>query len=216
MKKVKKRRPYDASRRQRRAEESRERVLEIARQLFAERGYAETTLEAIATEAGIAVPTLYAAFQSKRGLLSALLHRLVSGERGSPPLLETPGARAVIAEVDPRRVLALFVADVSRVQDRVSPTYEMMKNAARTEPDVTEVLRRIQEYRYSNIATVPARLAKLRALRPGLSADDATRTIWALASPEVRQMLVAFAGWSAERYRAWLEDTLAAALLASS
>lgn len=214
MKKAKKRRPYDASRRQQRAEESRERALEIARRLFAERGYAETTLEAIATEAGIAVPTLYAAFQSKRGLLSALLHRLVSGERGSAPLLETPGAQAVIAEVNPRRVLALFVADVSRVQDRVMPLYEVMKNAARTEPDVAELLTRVQDYRYSNIATVPARLAELGALRQGLSADDAARTVWAVASPDVRQLLVTFAGWSAERYRAWLEETLAAALLA--
>jgi AcrR family transcriptional regulator len=214
MKKARKRRPYDASRRQQRAEESRERVLEIARRLFAERGYAETTLEAIATEAGIAVPTLYAAFRSKRGLLLALLQRLVSGERGSPPLLETAGAKAVIAEVDPRRVLALFVADVSRVQDRVTPIYEVVKNAVRTEPDVSHLLRRMQEYRYSNIRTVPARLAELGALRPGLSPDDAARTIWAVASPEVRQMLVTFAGWSVKRYRAWLEQTLVAALLA--
>jgi hypothetical protein len=29
-------------------------------------------------------------------------------------------------------------------------------------------------------------------------------------------MLVTFAGWPAQRYRAWLEDTLAATLLASS
>src|SRR5512138_724863 len=173
MKKTRKRRAYDASRRQQRAEESRERVLEIARRLFAERGYAETTLEAIATEAGIAVPTLYAAFRSKRGLLLALLQRLVSGERGSPPLLETAGAQAVIAEADPRRVLALFVADVSRIQDSVTPVYEVVKNAVRTEPDVAEMLTRMQKYRYSNIRTVPARLAELGALRPGLSTDDA-------------------------------------------
>ena len=49
---------------------------------------------------------------------------------------------------------------------------------------------------------------------PGLSPDDAARTIWAVASPEVRQMLVTFAGWSVKRYRAWLEQTLVAALLA--
>ena len=120
----------------------------------------------------------------------------------------------MIAEVDPRRVLALFVADVSRVQDRVTPIYEVVKNAVRTEPDVSHLLRRMQEYRYSNIRTVPARLAELGALRPGLSPDDAARTIWAVASPEVRQMLVTFAGWSVKRYRAWLEQTLVAALLA--
>lgn len=209
----KRRRSYDASGRRRRAEENRERVLEVARRLFGERGYAETTLELIAKEAGIAVPTLYAAFRSKRGVLSAVLGRVISGVPGGPPLLKTPGPRAVLAETDPRRVLALFVADIGRVQERVGPTYEVMKSAARTEPDIAELLARSQQVRFSNIAAVPGRLAELGALRPGLSVEDAARTIWAIASPEVRQMLATFAGWSAERYRAWLEETLVAALL---
>ncbi|MCC6527628.1 MAG: TetR/AcrR family transcriptional regulator [Polyangiaceae bacterium] len=213
MSKPKKRRSYDASRRRLRAEESRERVLDVARRLFATRGYAETTIEAIATEADVAVPTVYAAFQSKRGVLSALMARLVSGEPGAPPLLQTAGPRRVMAETDPRRMLALFVADLSGVQERVIPTYEVMKSAARTEPDVAELLARMQAYRFSNIETVPAKLAESGALRPGLSVEDAARTIWALASPEVRQMVLTFAGWSGERYRAWLEETLAAVLL---
>src|SRR5678815_5504933 len=102
----KRKRTYDSSRRQRRAIESRERVLDVARRLFAERGYAETTMEAIATGAEVAVPTLYAAFQSKRGVLAGLLDRLVSGEPGAPPILQTAGARAVLAEPDPRRASA--------------------------------------------------------------------------------------------------------------
>src|SRR5262245_50628932 len=118
MRKPKTRRPYDASRRQRRALESQERTLDIARALFASRGYAETTMEEIAAEAGIALPTLYATFQSKRGLLSRLLERLVSGQPGAPPLLQTPGARAVLAEPDARRALALFVVDLGEVQER--------------------------------------------------------------------------------------------------
>jgi AcrR family transcriptional regulator len=212
-KRKKKPRRYDASRRRLRAEEGRERALAAAARLFAERGYAETTLEAIAGEAEMAVATLYAAFQSKRGLLSALIRRLVSGQPGGVPLLETAAARAVIAESDPRRVLALFAADVTRVQERVGPIYQVMKSAARTEPEVADLLVRLQDYRYTNIATLPGRLAELGALRPGLAVDEAARTIWALASPEVRHMLVTFAGWSVDHYRRWLEETLAAALL---
>ena len=206
-------RSYDASRRRLRAEESRERVLEVARRLFAERGYAETTIEAIATAADVAIPTVYAAFQSKRGVLRALMTRLASGEPGGPPLLETAGPREVMAETDPRRVLASFVAHLAVVQERVIPTYDVMKNAARTEPDVAQLLTDMQAYRFSNIATIPKKLGALGALRSGLSIDDAARTIWALASPEVRQMLLTFAGWSVKRYRTWLEGTLVAVLL---
>jgi AcrR family transcriptional regulator len=209
-------RTYDSSGRRQRAQETRERMLEAARRLFAERGYAETTIEAIAAQAGVAVPTVYAAFQSKRGVLSALMRRLVSGEEGGPPLLRTAGPQAVLAEPNPRRALALFVDHLTQVQERAIPTYEAMKGAARSEPGVAELLGRMQAYRFSNIATIPARLAELGALRPGLSEDDASRTIWALASPEVRQMLQTFAGWSADRYRAWLVETLGAALLSPS
>lgn len=206
-------RTYDASRRQLRAQENQERVLEVARRLFAERGYAETTLEQIASEAGIAVATLYSAFQSKRGILSRLLDRQVSGVPGGRPLLQTAGPQAVLAERDPRRALALFARGITEVQDRVGPTYEVMKSAARTEADVAELLVRAQSNRFKNLSAVAERLGALNALRKGLTIEDAARTLWTTASLEVRQMLQTFAGWSTERYTAWLEDTLVAALL---
>lgn len=209
----KKRRSYDASRRRQQAEATRERLLDAARRLFAEQGYAETTIEAIATASGVALPTVYAAFKSKRGVLSALIGRLASGEPSGPPLLQTARAREVLAQTDPRRTLELFVTHLSQVQERVIPMYEVMKSAARSESDIAQLLGRTQAGRFANVEAVPARLAEIGALRQKLSVDDASWTIWALASPEVRQMLETFAGWSPDRYRAWLFETLAAVLL---
>lgn len=213
MVKPKPRRQYDASGRRQRAHENQERVLEVARRLFAERGYAETTIEMIAREATIAVPTVFAMFQSKRGVLAGLLNRLVSGEKGGPPLLQTAGAQAVMAANDPRRVLQLFITDLLGVQERVIPMYEVMKSAARTETDVAELLSRAQQYRFSNIESLAVKLSGLHALRDGLTIEDAARTIWVISSPEVKQLLFGHAGWTNERYRTWLEDTLVAALL---
>lgn len=214
MRKSKRRRTYDASGRQQRAAANQERVLEVARRLFAERGYAETTIESIANEAGLAVPTVYAMFGAKRGVLSRLLDRLVSGDPTTPPVLQTAGAREVLAEPDPHRALALFAAHMTQIQDRVGPIMEVMKNAARSEPDVAELYARAQANRFRNLEAVAKKLAEQGALRAGLSIEDAGRTIWVLASPDTRQMLRAHAGWSAERYQAWLTTTLAAALLA--
>jgi hypothetical protein len=84
----------------------------------------------------------------------------------------------------------------------------------RAEPEIAELLRNLQQYRYANLGTLAARLAKLKALRAGLSVEDASRTLWTITSPEVRQMLLEGAGWTIDKYRAWLEDTLAAVLLA--
>ena len=69
MGKAKRRRTYDATRRQEAAKGRQERVLEVATRLFAERGYAEATIDMIAGEAEVAIPTVYAAFGSKRGIL---------------------------------------------------------------------------------------------------------------------------------------------------
>lgn len=186
-------------------------MLDVARRLFAERGYAETTMDAIAEEAGVAVPTLYAAFGSKRGLLGGLLERLVAGE--APSVLQSAGAREVLAEPDPRRSLALFATHISDIQDRVGPIFQVMQNASRTEADVAELYARAQQNRFANLEVVVRALAERGTLRPGLSVEDGARTLWVLASPDTRQMLRTHAGWSAERYQTWLADTLAAALL---
>jgi TetR/AcrR family transcriptional regulator, regulator of autoinduction and epiphytic fitness len=212
-----KRRPqrtYDASRRKQRALETQERVLEVARRLFADRGYAETTLDAIASEAGVALPTLYAAFGSKKGLLSRLVGRLVSGEPGSPSVLQTAKAKEVLSDPDPHRALALFAAHMNEILQRIGPTYEAMKSASRTETDAADMFSRAQANRLANLETVAKRLAQQGALRKGLSVEDAGKTLWALASAEVRQLLTVHGGWSSERYQEWLGQTLSAALLA--
>lgn len=215
MRKPRRPRPYDASWRQQRAAESQDRALAVAERLFAARGYAETTMEAIATEAGIAVPTLYAAFQSKRGMLGRLLDGLVSGVRGAS-IMQTARAQEVLTEPDPRRALTLFAIHMAEVQARVGATYQVMKSAARTEADVAELYERAQRARFANLEKIAVGLAERGALRDGLSVEVAARTIWALASPEVRQLLVGDAGWTTEAYRAWLGQTLAAALLGSA
>ena len=55
---VKPRRRYDSSRRQEQARENRRAVLEVAHRMFLERGYAATTVGAIAAAAGVSVETV--------------------------------------------------------------------------------------------------------------------------------------------------------------
>jgi len=59
--------------RARQAAETRRTVLSAATRLFIERGWAATTLAAVAAEAGTAVETVYSAFGSKSGLLIAAI-----------------------------------------------------------------------------------------------------------------------------------------------
>jgi AcrR family transcriptional regulator len=52
---------------------ARERLLETATELFAEKGYASTSVREIVDRAGVSKPVLYYYFQSKEGLFYAIL-----------------------------------------------------------------------------------------------------------------------------------------------
>lgn len=57
---------------------TRERLLEAAIEMFAERGYAATGVDALCRRAGVAKTGLYWEFQSKAGLLNAVIDHVVS------------------------------------------------------------------------------------------------------------------------------------------
>ena len=71
----KKIRTYYSLVRQRQADETRTRIAEAARKLILGQGYGAATIEAIAREAGVATPTVYAVFGSKRNILAELIDR---------------------------------------------------------------------------------------------------------------------------------------------
>src|SRR5262245_39417849 len=58
--------------RQRQALATQQLIVESARDLFLEQGYAATTIDAISAKAGVAVSTVYAVFKNKRGILWAI------------------------------------------------------------------------------------------------------------------------------------------------
>lgn len=57
-------------------EDVRKKILEAATELFSERGYAATPVNAVCELAGVGKPAVYWHFESKRGLLAAVLEGL--------------------------------------------------------------------------------------------------------------------------------------------
>jgi AcrR family transcriptional regulator len=68
----------------------RERILEVAVELFLKEGYGSTTIEAVAARAGISKRTLYHRFDDKAALFAAVVHRIIEQLRPprEVPLLE--------------------------------------------------------------------------------------------------------------------------------
>jgi AcrR family transcriptional regulator len=208
-----KKRGYDSSRRQVQARATRRQILDAARTLFTTRGYSGTTIEAIANEAGVAVETVYAAFGSKRAILSHLVSVAVRGDDDPLPILEQAGPQSVRAETDQRQQIRFFARDMRVIMERVGPLFAVMRSAAFTEPDIKDMLQQMLRTRRENIEVFVQWIEQNGPLRVGLSIHEAADNAWALSSAEVHALLTTDRGWSAEQYEQWLGETLIMLLL---
>jgi AcrR family transcriptional regulator len=211
---VKSQRRYVSGVREDQARRTRLRILDAAHRLFSKNGYARTTIEKIGSEAGVATDTVYAVFGSKRAILSGLMERQVGGDDQRIAMLDRPEPQSVRREPNQRRQLARFVAGVTEAIERSRPIDDIMRSAAAIDPEISTLRGNIQEERFRNMTTLVRWLRANGPLRGERSVEEAAAIVWTLTSPEVHRLLRVERGWSSERFRDWLGDTLARTLLA--
>ncbi len=188
-------------------------MIEAASRLFVERGFAGTTIDAVAAEASVAAPTVYAVFRNKRQLLAECVRHALRGGRTQEPLLEQAEAQAVRSAVGQAEQLRLFARDVTDRLERVGPLMDVVGAAAAQDAEVAELRRRLQKARLANHRTMIGWLMRNGPLRDGMTASAAAELSWTLASPEVHRLLRRERGWSKARFEKWLAATLARELL---
>src|SRR5580693_6066105 len=188
-------------------------VVEAARRLFLERGYAATTIEAISELSDTPAPTVYRLFSSKLGILKALLDVSIAGDDKAVAMADRPQVRSLVANPDPRDTLTGFAALVGGLMVRTGPVHAVLEEAARSDRGAAAVLAEIARRRHDGQRRVTRSLARAGALRAGLKERDAADIVHALASPEVYRLLVTDRGWSGERYQQWLASILIDQLL---
>lgn len=210
---VKSTRRYDSPRRRAQAAATRRDILTAAQQLFEQRGYASTTMDAIAAEAGVALKTVYVAFETKSGLLRALWNHLLRGGNDQVPVAQQPWYREIIEESDPERQLRLAARNACRVKLRIAAVLEVIRSAAPIDPDIDALWRRIQTEFHANQRVIVASLHDKNALVPELGVDRATDILWTLNHPNLWQLLVEERGWTPEHFERWLADTACSQLL---
>src|SRR6266545_8130104 len=164
---AKPRRRYDSRRRQAQAAQTRHEILGAAHRLFLERGYAGTTLASVAEGAGVVVETIYRGFGGKAGLFRAVVEAAVAGgaERAQVAPERRPAIQAVIAETDPRRQIARYVATQPGIHARVAPLMRVLAGAAATDPDLARVLLDMEDLRLAGMHGFAQLLADRGALR---------------------------------------------------
>jgi len=206
-------RRYDSPRRREQAAATRRAILEAAQRLFERDGYAATTMAAIAKEAGVALKTVYVAFETKSGLLRALWHLLLRGDEDDVPIGERPWYREVLAEPDPERQLRIGAHNARLVKQRAGALMKVIRSAAATEPDAAELWSRVESDFYDNQRAVVQVLHDNGALRPGLDVARAADVMWTLNHPDLWHLLVGERGWTPEAWEQWFADTVCQQLL---
>jgi AcrR family transcriptional regulator len=189
-------------------------VVGAARDLFLERGYAATTVEAISGQSDVPPATIYRLFSSKLGILKALLDVSIAGDDQDLTLQGRPEITALFAEPDPEKLLAGFSGINIAINTRSAEVYRILVSASGSDPEAAALLTTYTGMRDQGQQLIAAALARAGALQLGMRERDAADIIHALMSPELYRLLVIDRGWPPERYERWLTSTLIDRLLA--
>jgi AcrR family transcriptional regulator len=193
------RRPYKSTRRALQAAQTRDDVLAAAIRLFSTAGWAGTTITAVATEAGVAVETIYSGFGSKKALLRAAMDVAVVGDAEPIPFVERDEylrlGRGSIAE----RMRA-GVEVVAAVHERSAGVWRAIMEAAVADAEIDGWRIELERGRRLEIA-------RSLALMTGRDLDDRTVDLmWILLGPEVYLKLTGDAGLTRSDYQSYVLD----------
>src|SRR3984957_14055139 len=203
-----KRNAYQSRLRAEQAAATRRLVLDAATRLFVERGYAGTSIDAIAEAAGVGRSTVFAAAGGKPWLLKTAYDRAIVGDDEQVPFAERPEARDLFTIADPVEVVAAYARILSAAAQRVSAIYEVVRSAAGIDPQVHDLWTEIGQQRLDGAKRIATLLRAKDGLRKGLSVDRARDIIWIYNDPGLHHALVGVRGWRQNYYREWLTDML--------
>lgn len=195
---------------------SRERLVLGAAEVFAEQGYAGTTVNAIAERAGVSLRTVYTAWGSKRRLLRAYVEYTLTGSptaitegKWAPQLHNLLSPESLS---DPRARMRQVASILRQVAQRMALPWRLTRDGMAIDPGVAEDQADFERMRRRSMAALLDGIDE-SSLRPGLTLDGAIDTMLVITSPGTYEMLTAI-GYSMDDFERWVADTLTAALLA--
>ncbi len=198
--------------RSQRAQQTRTRIMTAARELFVERGYGATTLQDIATRAGVAVQTIYFIYGNKRTLLKEVADTAIAGDDQPLATMQRPWFRDALAAPTAQAQLRAYIAGTTEILERVAPMVKVFEAAAATEPEIAELWAFDGNPRLTVQTAAARELVAKPGAREGVPATHAAHVLYGILSPELYLLFVEDCGWSTDQWSAWAYDTLHAQL----
>ncbi len=186
---------------------TRTEILGAARRLFARNGFTGTSIQQIATEAGVAVQTVYDSVGSKGALVLAL-NDLIDAEAD----VATLGAQAA-AETEPARMIAAGVHLTRQLNERCGDLLGVLLSAQAAEPEVAAAVADGMRRHRAGLAGLCHGLAAMGALASDVSVEEAAEAAAMMTAPTSWSQLTGDAGWTFDAAEAWITRSLQTLLL---
>ena len=202
-----KKRSYSSETRQAQAAETRKRILATAKILFEAEGFDGVTIEQLAGVAQVSIPTVYSLFQSKRGVLRALI------DEAFPPEEHKALVEEGMALKSPAARLAVTAKLSRRLYDAERAQMELLRSTSLVAPEFKELEREREERRYARQEEAITIMFEEGVLAKALSLAKARDIYWAFTGRDLYRMCIIDRGWSSDEYEQWLAELLAKTLL---
>ena len=206
-------RRYTSEIRDEQARRTRRAIVTAARELFLAQGYTATTIDAIAQAAHVSRRTVFNSVGGKATLLKLAYEWAIVGDDEPVPLADRPAVKAIQAEPDPRKALALWAQTVAGIAARVAPISEVLTAAADADPDAAQLVADASRDRMSGATAFVRYLASVDGLAPGITQQHAADLCWALMDGHLYRRLITQRGWTTTDFTQWLSSIVAASLL---
>lgn len=203
-----KKRPYRSQSRQDQSQQTKKRILASAQMLFESKGFEQVTIDEIAKEAQVSSPSIYAIFQSKRGVLLGLMDEALA-----PELFEVLVEQSR-KETCPRKRLVITASIARQIYDAEKAQSSFLRGASILDPVFKGLELERERRRYQRQKETVESMANEKAFAVHLSLPKVRDILWAFTGRDLYRMLVIERGWSSDEYEKWLSELLIQALLA--
>jgi AcrR family transcriptional regulator len=202
-----KKRIYNSKHRQSQTAITRGRILNCARSLFQSHGFEGVTIEQLAQAADVSMPTIYALFQSKRGVLRALM------DEALPPEEFESLVRKFSQETSAKERFAITAQIARQLYDAECAQMDIIRGATFISTEFKALEHEREQRRYKRQEKSIKNMIDENALASHLSPEQARDILWAFTGRDIYRLFVIERGWTSHEYEKWLTQWLEMALL---
>jgi AcrR family transcriptional regulator len=182
--------------------QTKSRILVAAKNLFESEGFEYVTIERIAQTAAVSMPTIYSLFQSKRGVLRALMDEVFPKDQFETLVKSSNRAKSPEGRLQFSAKIARQMYDAEKLQ------MDIFRGASVLAPEFKELEKERETRRYNRQEVTIKAMVKERSLAIGLSIIKARDILWAFTGRDLYRMLVVEQNWTSDEYEEWLAQML--------